>query len=419
MQLANASARTALAGALCAVALWTAGCGGGVTGNDGRPTLAETIIGADPDATFFEEDDNNLFEGAQLILVAAQDTLIRGHISGSRDVDVYDLGPMLAGDRVIVEMVPDAGLNGAIAVFDDNQACKLVNDHRNVYLGVKEPFIDVVFERASASCYIAVASTPTQSSSGDYALIASKFAASEPSEPRGDVVLLNFDGGSGVRIGSRSAIDVPIFDAASISSRYAGQTDDIIAQAVARIRADFVPYDITVLSTSEGASADALTTVLFFGTFDEALLGVAEGVDEFNATQGQHAIVFTDTFAAFDPLQPSAEEMSQALANVASHEIGHLLGLVHTADPQGIMDVTASLSQLLDDQDFTMSVLHDDVFPLGSQDAVQSLVDTLGGDAELSRALAQTSELEIRSLKRAVTTRARSVAHFSTCSLEH
>ncbi len=419
MHSGNASARTALAGTLCVVAVWATGCGSGVIGSDGRPTLAETILGADPDATFFEEDDNNLFEGAQLILVAAQDTLIRGHISGSRDVDVYDLGPMLAGDRVIVEMVPDAGLNGAIAVFDDNQACKLVNDHRNVYLGVKEPFIDVVFERASASCYIAVASTPTQSSSGDYALIASKFAASEPSEQRGDVVLLNFDGASGVRIGSRSAIDVPIFDAASISSRYAGQTDDIIAQAVARIRADFVPYDITVLSTSEGASADALTTVLFFGTFDEALLGVAEGVDEFNATQGQHAIVFTDTFAAFDPLQPSAEEMSQALANVASHEIGHLLGLVHTADPQGIMDVTASLSQLLDDQDFTMSVLHDDVFPLGSQDAVQSLVDTLGGDAELSRALAQTSELEIRSLKRAVTTRARSVACFSSCSLEH
>ncbi len=417
--MGNASARTALVGALCAVAVWTAGCGSAVVGNDGRPTLAETIINADPDATFFEADKNNLFEGAQLILVAAQDTLIRGHISGSRDVDVYDLGPMLAGDHVIVEMVPDAGLNGAIAVFDDNQACKLVNDHRNVYLGVKEPFIDVVFERASASCYIAVASTPTQSSSGDYALIASKFAASEPSEQRGDVVLLNFDGASGVRIGSRSAIDVPIFDAASISSRYAGQTDDIIAQAVARIRADFVPYDITVLSTSEGASADALTTVLFFGTFDETLLGVAEGVDEFNATQGQHAIVFTDTFAAFDPLQPSAEEMSQALANVASHEIGHLLGLVHTADPQGIMDVTASLSQLLDDQDFTMSVLHDDVFPLGSQDAVQSLVDTLGGDAELGRALAQTSELEIRSLKRAITTRARSVAHFSSCSLEH
>ena len=111
--------------------------------------------------------------------------------------------------------------------------------------------------------------------------------------------------------------------------------------------------------------------------------------------------------------------MSQALANVASHEIGHLLGLVHTSDPQGIMDITASLSQLLDDQDFTMSALHGDVFPLGSQDAVQSLADTLGGDAELGRALAQTSELDIRSLKQAVTTRARSVAHFSTCSLDH
>jgi hypothetical protein len=390
-----------------------------VGGHEGRPTLAETIIGADPGATFFESDQNDLFEEAQLVLATEEDSLIRGHVDGSRDVDVYDLGPVLPGERIIVEMLPDAGLNGAIAVFSDNRACMLVNDHRNVYLGVKEPFIDVVFERATESCYVAVASTPTQSSSGDYALIASKIGALNPPQPRPDVVLLSFEGGDGVRIGSRAAINVPPFDAASISNRYAQQTDDIIAQTVARIREDFLPYDVTVLSTSEGASADALTTVLYFGTYDEALLGVAEGVDEFNATQGQRAIVFTDTFAAFDPLTPSADEMSQALANVASHEIGHLLGLVHTADAAGVMDVTASLSQLLADQHFTMSPLHGDVFPIGSQDAVQLLADTLGGDARLGRSLAQTPELDTRSLKQTGTTRARTAAHLSTCSLEH
>ncbi|MFQ5592347.1 MAG: matrixin family metalloprotease, partial [Phycisphaerae bacterium] len=79
-------------------------------------------------------------------------------------------------------------------------------------------------------------------------------------------------------------------------------------------------------------------------------------------------------------LHPSAAEMSTAIANVASHEVGHLLGLAHTADSLGIMDVTASLSELLADQDFRRSPLYYEVFPIGHQDAIQTLVDTVGGD---------------------------------------
>ena len=123
-------------------------------------------------------------------------------------------------------------------------------------------------------------------------------------------------------------------------------------------------------------------TRIFFGAYDAALLGVADGVDEFNSTQAQEAIIFTDTFAAFSRLEPSVLQMSRAIANVTSHEIGHLLGLVHTKDSKGIMDVTASLNQLLVDQDFRMSPLYTDVFPIGWQNALQLLVDAVGGDVD-------------------------------------
>lgn len=411
--------RAALTCGAYAVACYAAGCGTGVGDQRDRPTLASTILQADPDATFFESDRNDLFEEAQLVEATPIESVISGRISGARDVDVFDLGPIERGERVVVEMVTGSGLDGAIAVFDDQRSCKLVNDHRNVYLGVKEPFIDVVFERAGASCYVAVSATPGFSSSGDYALVATKFGVAVLPSRNPDVVLLNFEGGRGVRIGSRPAIDVPAFDATSISSRYAGSTAEMIDEVVAQVREDFSPYDIVVLSTSEGATADALTTVLYFGTFDEALLGVAEGVDEFNGTQGQDAIVFTDTFAAFEPLAPTPAEMSRALANVAAHEIGHLLGLVHTADPDGIMDVTASLSQLLGDQRFTRSPLHGDVFPLGNQDAVQSLADTLGGDVDLGRALARAVDPKAAPAKQTPGVRARSLTHLSTCTLAH
>jgi len=196
-------------------------------------------------------------------------------------------------------------------------------------------------------------------------------------------VLLVFDGGFDVRIGSRPSIDVPRFDATDISSDYAGQTDAMIDVIVDRVREDYEGLDVTILSTSEGDWFEPGMTRVYFGSLDEALLGVAEGVDEFNATKSQQAIVFCDTFAAFMRLSPSVSQMGQAVANVASHEIGHLLGMIHTNDPAGLMDVTASLSELLRNQRFDLSPIYAAVFPLGYQDAVQYLFDTVGGDPAL------------------------------------
>jgi len=396
------------------------GCGSNITaGGNGGP---RSTLGLSPSSvelpTHVESGNNHVLDLAQLVDATENAQAIQGRISSTNDVDVYDLGSVLPGDRVLVEVSADPALKGAIALFDATGSTMLVNDHRNVYLGRQGPFIDVVIRRESPSCLLAFAATPGFDSTGDYKLTAWMEPLTPIPPTRPDVFILDFVGGRNIRIGTRPAVNVPEFDAAAISPDFEGLTNAMIARIVDRVRRDFDGYNVTILSTSEGATDDGTASRVYFGTYDSALLGVADGVDEYNAVQHQHAIVFTDTFGAFSSLNPTVAQMGQALANVASHEIGHLLGLVHTKDSADIMDVTASLRQLMDDQFFGRAPIYSQVFPLGDQDSAQLLLDGVGGDPSVVARAANTKELRAqRSRELDVGPPARDVLFLSGCGL--
>jgi len=403
-------------------ACFLSGCGSvnlsSVVGGQ-RSTTSLSDVDLDNVETHLESDTNNAFEEAERVMWEGAPLAIQGTIEAEGDVDIYDLGPVVAGDRVIAELDTDETLDGAMALFDGDGTCLLVNDHRNVYLGRREPFVDIVAREPSDHCFLAVSATPGYGDNGAYTLLATTEPDALIPGRRPATVLLVFSGAQSVKIGSRPVIDVPSFDSGDIGPELDGLTEYITEGVVARVREDFAPFDVTILSTSEGATFTTGMSRLFFGNYDSALLGVAEGVDELNRDDQQEAIVFTDTFRAFDRVEPSVDEIIQAIANVASHEIGHLLGLVHTADSVGIMDVTASLSEILADQTFTRSPIYDLVFPIGFQDAVVYLVEAVGGDFELAFAA------ENRTIRSRLGVGiehggapARSVHPFSSCSLE-
>ncbi|MEK6675707.1 MAG: matrixin family metalloprotease [Planctomycetota bacterium] len=389
--------KSALDLSILAGVLATLGCGNSTlldSAGDARPTLGSSVVGFDRDATYYENTDNDLLELAQTVDLSQGSKRMVGSISGPNDTDVFNLGPVSPGDHITVVMETDETLDGAIALLDQDGTAWLVDDHRNVYLGRAEPFIDVVVQRTATACHVAVSATPGYSSDGDYTLIATKQSAQSLPERHPDTVLLDFDGGRDIRVAGRPTVNVPPFDAEAISAAFADDATTIANLVTQKVRTDYADLNVTILSTSEGDEFDGTMTRVFFGTFDADLLGIAQGVDEFNSFKTQSAMVFTDTFRAFAPLAPSVDEISQAIANVASHEIGHLLGLVHTADPNGLMDVTASLAELLSDQNFRRSPIHQDVFPLGYQDEFQYLLDSVGASPTAEFSTKPTADRE-------------------------
>ena len=359
---------------------------GVLNGCDGLPATPTTtsvpnqVQGASDGATLADKEGNNGFAQASPVNMPPGGTVdFSGTLQTTVDVDVYDLGPALAGDRIIVDVTANAFADLTVALFDQDQRLIILNDDRNYFGGQVDPLIDVVLRRDVVNCYAVVASSPLASSSGTYTVQATKLSGQAVPAPFAQTVVLDFDGASGVQISNMTPVSVPPFDAADISSIYTGQTQAMIQSLLTKVRQDFSGLNVQILSTTDASTPASGMTRVFFGTYNPALLGLADSVDEYNSRPTEEAVIYTDTFSLFMPINPSVDEMAQALANVTSHEIGHLLGLNHTEDVNGIMDITASANQLLLDQFFLTSPLEHSIFPIGDQMAPMLLFDAVGG----------------------------------------
>jgi len=330
---------------------------------------------------------NDSFDSSEFLALPSNGKAITySDLASANDIDVFDLGPVLAGDRITLLVTAEGELDPAAALFDADGNAMIVNDDRNYFGGDWDSYIDAVVRRDTEHCYVAVAGSVKSSTAGNYSLELERTEGSEgATTPSSQVIYLNFEGATNVAIGPRDPVNVPAFEQSTIAQSWPTQIDELIELVVSRIRADFDGIDVVILSSNEQSAPTSTYSVIHFGAHDPALLGVAENVDEFNERKNQPAIVFVDTFSAFMSLDPAIEEIAQSLANVGSHEIGHLLGLNHTSDPRGIMDISASLQELLGNQAFSTSPLDYAVFPIGTQDAVKLLVEAVGGDDTVAR----------------------------------
>ena len=366
-----------LAGTLAALGL---GCPGTVTPTDsGDPSVDGNRDPVDPQPG---EPDGTFALAIPAAFNAAGVARLQGSIEQVGDLDVFNLGPLGAGDRVVVDAYRfTSSLDVTVALFDAEERLVINNDDRAGGQSLDALF-DFVVRHGSDAYYLVVSNSPFGSTStltGGYRVDVEVSTGQGVPPPARQIILLDFDGAN---------VDSPVlgtfalapFDAADISTLYEGRTQTIKERIREVFEQNYERFDI-VLLTSDYLAPPAGTsfTTVFLGGFDPNLFGIAENVDLYDLERCDDAIIYTQSFSpAVFSRAPSAEELGTAIGNVAAHEAGHLLGLNHTDDDLDIMDDSSPADAFLQDQEFTIAPLSGDIMPIGQQDGVLLLDEIVG-----------------------------------------
>lgn len=334
--------------------------------------------------------ENNTFDQAQpATLPVSGEIVIEGTIEYKQDVDIYALGPAIVGDRIIIDVTGHDGLNTVAALFDGAENLIDGNDDRSYYGGLTDPLISQIVQADTPQLYVGIAvstaryfgSSQGRYDSGSYSIRVRREPDAAVRAARGQIVYLDFEGGASVQIALEPVVVMRPFSAESISGRFAGLTNYIVDLVVANMRRDLAAFDVTLLDSKHHARPSQPHTELYFGNLNSAYLGLADNVDTGNLSLQQEAIIFSETLSLWEALQPSPEEIGLALANIGSHELGHLLGLEHAAHQGDLMSTAGSARQVLEvDAAYLRSPLQSDVFPVGFQDGVATLLQNLGAN---------------------------------------
>lgn len=306
---------------------------------------------------------------------------LQGLVSRRGDLDVYNLGALGTGDRVIVDAsTPGSALDISLAIFDSQGRLAVNNDDREE--DNFNSYIDWVVRRTDTEYFLVAtesAFAPSGQGSGSYELDISVQSGVVVPPAQAQILVLDFDGGY-VNTPLLGEGSIAPFDASDISTVYRGQTEamkDVIRDVVAQ---NYERFAVTVQTTDDPLPPSGTRySAIYLGGFSESAFGIADGVDLYNVDRCDDGRIFTESFTLdqFSDV-PTVAEMGTAIGNVTSHEAGHLLGLNHVSNEQDVMDDRSPADAFLLDQEFMESPLSGDIMSIGTQDGVLLLTDSVG-----------------------------------------
>ncbi|MEK7732257.1 MAG: hypothetical protein AAB363_10415, partial [Planctomycetota bacterium] len=310
---------------------------------------------------------------------------LQGTIETVGDLDVYLLGALSPGDRITVDAyTPNSALDVTIALFDAEGRLVVNNDDREDGSGgSRDAFVDFIVRHAGDPYYLVVTHSPFAATSGEFVgsyrvdiVVDSGF---DVPQPFAQTLLLDFDGGA-VNSPVLGTMTLAPFDAAAISPLYEGETETVKNRIREIFEQNYGRFNVTVLTTDDPPPPPGeMYSTIYFGGFDRGAFGLAEDVDLYNVDCCDDAIIFTELFTPSEFTGvPTADEVGAAIGNVGSHEAGHVLGLNHTDDDLDLMDDQSPADAFLEDQEFMEAPLSNDIMPIGTQDGVLLLNESVG-----------------------------------------
>jgi len=252
---------------------------------------------------------------------------------------IFDFGPISRGDRLFLSMATMPGYGPiydadvfSVLVLDASQ--KMLTWYQDDY-ALWTPDAKLVIGHDSPAYYVVV-----DGSGGSNApSVSVRIQRQVGLVPRGQRIYLNFSGGTNVVVGNTGPQNIVEFDASDLNAAWGTVETNIIKNRIlTRLEDLFDGYNVSFYTT---APTSPYQTVYFGGSEVDEVYGAANYIDLRNDTLAGRALVATDALAAdFSAL--TADQMGMAIANVAAHHIGHLLGLRNTAGgTNDIMDPTS------------------------------------------------------------------------------
>lgn len=375
---------------LLAVTLWIGWSGGCVDPLPGQGGTGNVLDGnRDPSVTSLSGktsgDPNGSFADAIVAVFDVNRTArLQGTVSRDGDLDVFLFENLQAGDRLEIDVRTfGSNLDASIAVFDTAQRLVYANDDRGGSADrFLDPVIDWVVRRSGERYYLVMTHSAFADSgqfTGTYEMDVRINSGFQIPPPQGQVIVLDFDGGN-VDSPVLGSFSLEPFDAGRINAAYEGQTETVMDWIRTVFEQNFMRFNVTVLTTDDPPPPDGnLVTTIFFGGFNGQAFGLSEAVDLYNADFCDDAIIFAESFTpSVFSFFPTAVELGVAIGNVAAHEAGHLLGLNHTDEDRDLMDDRSSADVFVTDQEFMEAPLSSDIMPIGTQDGVLLLQETVG-----------------------------------------